>query len=74
MTASCDLSDMAIRRFYRGCVSKKQLLNGFWRYGNCYLVPIQKPLDLVEIKAREKFSRRHMVDIPRIPFFAQRRY
>jgi hypothetical protein len=29
---------------------------------------------LVEIKAREKFNRRHMVDIPRIKFFAQRRY
>jgi hypothetical protein len=30
--------------------------------------------NLVEIKAREKFNRRHMVDIPRIKFFAQRRY
>jgi ATP-dependent Clp protease adaptor protein ClpS len=29
---------------------------------------------LFEIKAREKFNRRHMVDIPRIKFFAQRRY
>jgi hypothetical protein len=29
---------------------------------------------LVEIKACEKFNRRHMVDIPRIQFFAQRRY
>jgi hypothetical protein len=29
---------------------------------------------LVEIKAREKFNRRHMVDIPRIKFFAQHRY
>jgi hypothetical protein len=29
---------------------------------------------LVEIKAHEKFNRRHMVDIPRIKFFAQRRY
>jgi len=29
---------------------------------------------LVEIKAREKFNRRLMVDIPRIKFFAQRRY
>jgi hypothetical protein len=26
---------------------------------------------LVEIKAREKFNRRHLVDIPRIKFFAQ---
>jgi hypothetical protein len=29
---------------------------------------------LVEIKARGKFNHRHMVDIPRIKFFAQRRY
>jgi tRNA pseudouridine55 synthase len=29
---------------------------------------------LVEIKARGKFNRRHMVDIPRIKFFAQHRY
>jgi hypothetical protein len=29
---------------------------------------------LVEIKAHEKFNRRHMVDIPRIKFFSQRRY
>jgi hypothetical protein len=29
---------------------------------------------LFEIKARGKFNRRHMVDIPRIKFFAQRRY
>jgi prepilin-type processing-associated H-X9-DG protein len=29
---------------------------------------------LVEIKAPEKFYRRYMVDIPRIKFFAQRRY
>jgi 16S rRNA G527 N7-methylase RsmG len=39
-----------------------------------YLVSIQKSANLVEIKAREKFNRRHMVDIPRIQFFAQRRY
>jgi hypothetical protein len=37
-------------------------------------VPDQKPANLVEIKAREKFNRRHMVDIPRIQFFAQRQY
>jgi hypothetical protein len=37
-------------------------------------VPIQKSENLVEIKARGKFNRRHMVDIPRNPFFAQRRY
>jgi hypothetical protein len=37
-------------------------------------VPIQKSANLVEIKAREKFNRRHIVDIPRIQFFAQRRY
>ncbi len=30
--------------------------------------------NLVEIKAREKFNRRHRVDIPRIKFFAQRLY
>jgi hypothetical protein len=29
---------------------------------------------LVEIKTREKFNRRHMVDIPGIKFSAQRRY
>jgi hypothetical protein len=29
---------------------------------------------LVEIKAHEKFNRRHMVDIPRIKFFMQHRY
>jgi hypothetical protein len=29
--------------------------------------------NLVEIKARKKFNRRPMVDIPRIKFFAQRR-
>jgi hypothetical protein len=29
---------------------------------------------LVEIEAHEKFYRRHMVDIPRIKFFAQQRY
>jgi len=46
-----------------------------------YLVSIQKwtgtnsaLANLVEIKAREKFNRRHMGDIPRIKFFAQRRY
>jgi hypothetical protein len=32
------------------------------------VVPIQKSANLVEIKAREKFNRRHMVDIPRIHF------
>jgi hypothetical protein len=30
--------------------------------------------NLVEIKAREKFNYRHVVDIPRIKFFAQHRY
>jgi hypothetical protein len=30
--------------------------------------------NLVEIKARGKFNRTHMVNIPRIKFFAQRRY
>jgi hypothetical protein len=35
---------------------------------------IQKSANLVAIKAREKLNRRHRVDIPRIPFFAQRRY
>ena len=34
--------------------------------------PISALANLVEIKAREKFNRRHMVDIPRIKFFAQR--
>jgi hypothetical protein len=29
---------------------------------------------LVEIKAREKFNRRHLVYIPSIKFLAQRRY
>ncbi|XPS88134.1 uncharacterized protein Dvar_61520 [Desulfosarcina variabilis str. Montpellier] len=29
---------------------------------------------MVEIKAPEKFYHRHMVDISRIKFFAQRRY
>ena len=38
------------------------------------IVPIYKSVNLVEIKAREKLNRRHMVDIPRIQFFAQRRY
>jgi hypothetical protein len=38
------------------------------------LVPIKKSDNLVEIKARGKFNRRHMVDIPRIKFFVQRRY
>jgi hypothetical protein len=37
-------------------------------------MPIQKSANLVEIKARGKFNRRHMVDIPRIQFFVQRRY
>jgi hypothetical protein len=37
-------------------------------------VLIQKSANLVEIKARGKFNRRHMVDIPRIQFGAQRRY
>jgi hypothetical protein len=32
-------------------------------------VPIQKSANLVETKAREKFSHWHMVDIPRIQFF-----
>ncbi len=43
-----------------------------------YLVSIRKwtgthsaLANLVEIKAREKFNRRHMGDIPRIKFFAQ---
>ena len=38
------------------------------------LVPVQKSANLFEIKACEKFYRRHIVDIPRIKFFAQRRY
>jgi uncharacterized protein len=29
---------------------------------------------LVKVKVHEKFNRRHVVDIPRIKFFAQRRY
>jgi len=37
-------------------------------------VSIQKQANLVEIKACEKSNRRHRVDIPRIKFFAQRRY
>ncbi len=48
--------------------------------GPVELVPIQKwtgthsaLADLAEIKARGKFNRRHMVDIPRIKFFAQLR-
>jgi hypothetical protein len=44
------------------------------RCGSFYLVPIHKSENLVEIKAREKFNRRPMVDIPRIQFFAQHRY
>ena len=35
---------------------------------------IQESANLLEIKAREKLNRRHRVDIPRIQFFAQRRY
>jgi len=42
--------------------------------GKHEFVPIQKLANLFEIKARGKFNRRHMVDIPRIKFFAQRRY
>jgi len=38
-----------------------------------YLVSIQKPANLVEIKAREKFYRRHKGNIPRIKFWAERR-
>ena len=30
--------------------------------------------NVFEIKAREKCNRRHMVDIPRMTFFAQHRY
>jgi hypothetical protein len=37
-------------------------------------VPIHKSDNLFEIKAHEKFNRRHMVDIPRIKFSVQRRY
>jgi hypothetical protein len=39
-----------------------------------YLVFIQKSANRVEIKAHEKLYRTHMVEIPRNPFFAQRRY
>jgi len=35
---------------------------------------IQKSANLGEIKPREKFNRWHIGDIPRIQFFAQRRY
>ena len=35
---------------------------------------IQKSANLFEIKAHEKFYRRHMVDLPRIKFFVQHRY
>jgi len=38
------------------------------------IMAIQKSANLAEIKAREKLNRRHMVDIPRIQLFAQRRY
>ena len=38
-----------------------------------YFVPFQKSANLFEIKACEKFNRRHMFDIPRIKFFAQHR-
>jgi hypothetical protein len=37
-------------------------------------VRFQESASLVEIKAREKLNRRHMVDILRIKFFPQRRY
>jgi hypothetical protein len=36
--------------------------------------PIGALANLFEIEVREKFNRRHMVDIPGIKFFAQRRY
>jgi len=39
-----------------------------------YSVSVHKKANWVEIKAREKFNRRHMADIPRIKFSAQRRY
>jgi hypothetical protein len=42
--------------------------------GAVCLLPIYKSVNLVEIKAREKLNRRHMFDIPRVQFFAQRRY
>jgi hypothetical protein len=35
---------------------------------------VQKWANLFAIKAPGKFYRRHMADIPRIKFFAQRRY
>jgi len=38
------------------------------------MVSVHKHANWVEIKAHEKFNRRHMADIPRIKFFAQRRY
>jgi hypothetical protein len=37
-------------------------------------VSIQKSANLFEIKAREKFNRKHTGNIPRIKFFAQHRY
>jgi len=45
-----------------------------WRPSFCYSVSVHKQANWVEIKAREKFNHRHMVDIPRIKFFAQHRY
>ena len=41
---------------------------------NGYLLSIPQRGILVEIKACEKFYHRHIVDIPRIKFRAQRRY
>jgi hypothetical protein len=43
---------------------------GKWRR----LSSIQKSAHWVEITTREKFDRRHIGDMPRNPFFAQRRY
>jgi hypothetical protein len=37
-------------------------------------MPVQKSVSSGEIKTCEKFNLRHLVDIPGIQFFAQRRY
>jgi len=50
------------------------MIREFQRASQPKIVSIQKSANWVEIKAREKFNRRHMVDIPRILFFVQRRH
>jgi len=50
------------------------LIREFQRASQPKIVSIQISANWVEIQAREKLNRRHMVDIPRNPFFAQRRY